>query len=91
MAYQQLSVTADWPISAQFIAVGETQIRLVNSHGDNLFWITTPDDTVPTLTGLQASPIQGGQVEDVTLQDGEHLWVAAPWLNGQAVDVTLML
>ncbi|MGV6847318.1 MAG: hypothetical protein ACWA5A_02945 [Marinibacterium sp.] len=91
MAYQQLNVTGTWPVAAQYIAVGDTQIRLVNSHGNNLFWVTTPDDVVPTLPEVQASPISGGQVEDVTLLDGERLWIVAPWLESQVLDVTLMV
>jgi len=91
MAYQKLNVSETWPPAAQYIAVGDTQIRLVNSHGNNLFWVTTPDDVTPTLPGGQASPIYGGQVEGLTLVDGERLWVVAPWLDGQWVDVTLMV
>lgn len=90
MAYQKLTVGADWLASAQYVAAGQTEVRLVNSHGDNLFWITTSSATAPTLPEVQASPIAGGQVADVTLEDGEQLWLAAPWLDGQTVDVTLM-
>lgn len=90
MAYQKLSVAAQWPALAQYTTIGDTQIRLVNAHGDSLFWVTTNDDVLPTLPCGQASPIHGGQVEDVTLLDGERLWLAAPWLDGQTVEVTLL-
>lgn len=90
MAYQELTTTAAWPDAAQYTSSGATEVRIVNpvEYGVQLFWVTNA--TKPTLTVKRGSPIPIGGVQDLTLADGEKLWIAAPNLVNDTVLVTLL-
>ena len=90
MAYEELTVTTEWPEAAQYTASGETEIRLVNpaEYDAPVYWITAASK--PTLSVARGSPIPIGGVQDTTLADAEKLWLAAPQADG-SMTVTLMV
>lgn len=92
MAYQQVATTASWPASAQFVALGETSVRIVNPYiyGETIYWVTTADDTPPSISGEVGSRIDRNDSEDLILEDGERLWLVAPNSTDQTVFVTLL-
>ena len=93
MAYQSLTVSNAWPASPQFTAASDTDVALVNPNtgdGATLFWVTTPDDTQPTITPEEAMPVPPRDSGSFQLLSGERLWIAAPGLSNGPVKATLL-
>lgn len=91
MAFQIVSVTPDWPASPHYTASGETPIRIVNSlNGNDVFWVTTADDTVPSLDPERAGRIRRDAHQDLTLADGERLWLGTESNASSTLSVTLL-
>lgn len=89
MSYQQLTAGAAWPDTPQYTAASEMDVEIINPRPETVKWITTPDDTKPTLPETDASPIGPGQSRAITLAAGERLWLAVPGYATGTAQITL--
>lgn len=78
MAHQILTADAGWNDTPDYTAGTETEVELINPHGLAVTFITSSDDTKPTLAETHASPLKPKSARAFTLAANERLWVSCP-------------
>lgn len=76
MAYSELTITTDWPNSAQYTAIGATACMLAAPYNSDLFFAINA--TQPSISPAKFHLIRGGDSKAFVLANGEALWVASP-------------
>lgn len=80
MAFATYELAPQWSAAARFAADGGTvSLRVVNpaTSLSAIHYVPTSDDAIPGLPPGLAGVLKPGDSLDVTLLDGERLWLAS--------------
>lgn len=80
MPTTRLAVQAAWSAAARITASGDTAIEITNTTSYALMYVITDSDTTPVTDVSESHRIHPERVtrssKNMTLKDGERLWLA---------------
>lgn len=85
------TLTTSWSSTNRLAASGETPARISNPNigSARVAYAVTTDTTEPAMAPAAAVHIRASDHHDITLADGEYLWLAA--VEGNATTANVMV